>query len=61
MRDLNGDARAIACFRIAATGAAVGQINENLNPLAYDVVRFLALNVHNKANAASIALIGRVV
>ena len=61
VRNLNGQPRAVARLRIAAAGAAMGQVDEDLNPLQHDVVRFLPLDVDDKAHAASVALIWRVV
>jgi hypothetical protein len=43
--DLNQDAGAIAGAGIAAAGAAVGQVDENLDAFDDDVVRLLALDV----------------
>ena len=61
MRHLNGDARAVAGFRIAAARAPVRQIDQNLNALENDVVRFLAFDIGYKADPASIALVRRIV
>ena len=56
MRDLDGDAGAVAGFRIAAAGAAVRQVEEDLNPLQDDVVRLLAFDVHHEADTAGVVL-----
>ena len=61
VRNLNQHARAIAGFRIAAASAAVRQIDQNLNALENDVVRFLALDVGYEADAARVVLVGRIV
>ena len=61
VRDLDQDAGAVAGFRIAAAGAAVGQVDQNLNALDDDVVRFLALDVGDEADAAGIVFVARVV
>ena len=61
VRDLNQNAGAIAGLRIAAACAAMGQVEQNLYALHDDVVRFLALDVGDKANAAGIVLVARVV
>ena len=61
VRDLNQDAGAIAGFRIAAAGAAVRQVDQNLDALDDDVVRLLALDVGDEADAAGIVLLARVV
>ena len=47
--------------RIAAAGAAVRQVDQNLNALEDDVVRFLALEIRNEADSAGIVLVARVV
>jgi len=57
VRDLNQKARAIARFRVAAAGTAVGQINENLNSLLDYLVSFLAFDVCHKTDAAGIVLV----
>ena len=61
VRDLDQDAGAIARFRIAAAGAAMGQVDQDLDALYDDVVRFLALDVGHKADAAGVVLMARVV
>ena len=61
VRDLDQEAGAVAGFRIAAAGAAMRQVDQDLNALDDDVVRFLALDVGDKANAAGIVLVARVV
>jgi hypothetical protein len=59
--DLNQDAGAIAGTGIAAAGAPVGQVDQNLDALEDNVVRPLALEIGNEANAAGIVLLARVV
>src|SRR5262249_45573467 len=61
VRDLNQNACAVARFRVTAACAAVRQIDENLNALLDDVVRFLAFDVGDKPNSACIMLLARVV
>ena len=61
VRDLDQHTRAVAGFRIAAARAPVRQIDQNLNALENDVVRFLAFDIGYKADAASIALVRRIV
>jgi hypothetical protein len=39
----------------------MGQVDQDLNALAHDVMRFLTLDVDYEAYAAGIAFIGRVV
>ena len=59
--DLNQDAGAIAGAGIAAAGAPVRQVDQNLNAFQNDVVRLLALEVRNEADSAGIVLLARVV
>ena len=61
VRDLNQHAGAVAGFRIAATSAAVGQVDQNLNALDDDVVRFLAFDIGYEADTAGVAFLGRVI
>ena len=61
VRNLNQDARAVARLRIAAAGAAMRQVDQDLNALQDDVVRLLALDVGDKADAAGVVLVARVV
>ena len=61
VRNLNQNARAIAGLRIAAAGAAMRQIDQNLNALQDDVVRLPALDIGDKADAASVMLVLRAV
>ena len=61
VRDLNQDAGAVAGFRIAAACAAVRQVDEDLDALDDDVVRFLALDVGDETDTAGIVFIARVV
>ncbi len=61
VRNLDQHAGAIAGLRIAAAGAAVSQVDQNLNALDDNVVRLLALDVGDKADAAGIVLVARVV
>lgn len=61
VRDLNQNARAVARLRIAAAGPAVAKIDQNLQTLQNDVVRLLALNVDDKADATGVVLVLGVV
>ena len=61
VRNLDQDAGAIAGFRIAAAGAAMGQIQQDLNSLANDVVTLVAADAGDKPDAAGIVLVRRVV
>ncbi len=61
MRNLDENAGAVAGFRVAAAGAAVGQVDEDLDALDDDVVGFLAFDIGDKADTAGIMLVARVV
>jgi hypothetical protein len=61
VRRLNQDARAVTSVRLTAARAAVLQIDQDLQRLGDDVVRALALLVHDEADTAGIALGARVV
>ena len=58
---LNENARAVAGVGFAATGAAMFQIDQDVQRLAHDVVRALALHVHDEPDAAGVAFVPRVV
>ena len=59
--DLNQDARAVAGFRIASAGATMREIDEDLDAFCDNLVRWLPFNVDDKANAAGIFLVPRIV
>ena len=61
VRNLDQDAGAIARLRIAAAGAAMRQVDQDLNALQDDVVRFPPLDIGDKAHAAGIVLMLRVI
>ncbi len=61
VRDLDQHAGAVAGFRVAAACAAVRQVDQNLNALDDDVVRFLAFDIGNEADTAGVAFLSRVV
>jgi len=61
MRSLQQNARAVACVFLAATGAAVFQIEENSNRLVDDVVGLAAVQIDDKTNAAGIVFELRIV
>ena len=58
---LNQDARAVARVRLAATGAAMEQVDEHLQRLPHDRVRALPLDVHDEAHTAGVVLVAGVV
>jgi hypothetical protein len=61
MRDLNQHACAVARHRIAARGAAVGQIDQDLDALLNEVVRARAPEAGDESDAAGVAFQSRVV
>ncbi len=61
MRHLHQDSGAVASERIAATGAAVGEVFEHLEPLTNDRVALGAVHVDDKSHAAGIVLVGGIV
>ncbi len=54
-------AGAIACLRIAAAGAAVRKVDQDLDALLDDVMRLEALKVSHKADAAGVVFEARIV
>ncbi len=61
VRDLDQHSGAVAGFRIASASAAVGQVDQDLNALDDNVVRLLALDVGDEADAARIMLVAGIV
>ena len=61
VRDLDQNAGAVAGFRIAAAGAAVRQIDQDLDALANDLVRFVAIEIDDKTHAAGVVLVAGIV
>ena len=61
VRHLKQNSGAVPRARIATLRAAVREIFEDLQTLTDDVVRFLALDVDDKADPAGIFLVSRVV
>ena len=61
MRNLNQNAGAIARLRITACRSAMGEVDEDLETLADDVVALFALDACHQAHSARIVLIARVV
>ena len=61
MGHLREDAAAVAGQRIAAAGAAMGEIDENLKAASQHVMRALAVNIDDEADAAGVVLVGRIV
>ncbi len=61
VRDLDQQARAVAGFGIAAAGAAMRQVDQNLNAFFDNVVRFDTLDIGDKAHAAGVVFIAGMV
>ena len=61
VRDLDQNSRAIARFRIAAGRAAMGEIDQDLQALANNVVTLLAADARDQTHATGIVLIPRVI
>jgi hypothetical protein len=61
VRHLQQHAGAVAGVRFGAARAAVVEVRQNLQALLKNLVRFAALGIHDKADAAGIVLIRRVV
>ena len=61
VRDLNQDSSAVARFRIAAAGAAMSQVDQDLQSLDDDVVRLHALNIDHETDATGIVFVSRIV
>ena len=59
--DLDQAAGAVANQRIGTDRAAMVEVDQNLQALANDLVRFLALDIGDEAHAACIVLVARVV
>jgi len=61
IRDLDQETGTIALQRVGADGTTVIQIFQDQQTLLDDIVALLALDVGDKANAASVVLVGGVV
>src|SRR5215472_5408640 len=61
MRDLDQNARAVACFRIASARSAMRKIDQDFDTLADDLVRPFAIKVYNESHPAGIVFVLRVV
>ena len=61
LRHLQKDAGAVARERVAATGAAMREVFEHLEPLTDDLVALQPVQVDDKPHAAGVMLIGRIV
>ncbi len=61
MRHLQEDAGAVAGVVVAAAGAAVFEVLEDLDGLAEDVVRFAVLQIDDEADAAGIVFVRGII
>ena len=61
MRDLDENAGAVSRLRIAAAGATMCQVQQNLNALADDFVTLVAGDAGDKPDTAGVVLVRRVV
>ena len=61
VRNLDEEARAVAGLRVAAAGAAVGEVDEDLDAFEDDVVRPVSLDGGDETDTACIVFIPRVV
>ena len=61
MGNLRQNAGAVAGQRIAAAGAAMRQVDQDLQARADDLVALLAVHVDDEADAAGVVLVGRIV
>ena|SRR5438132_2614373 len=61
MRDLDQQSCPVAGFRITTAGATMRQVNQNLNALLNDLVALLTANAGDKADAASVVLVRRII
>ncbi len=60
MRDLDEDASTVARKRVGANGTTMLEIFKDLKRVADDLVRLATLHVDDEADAAGIALHGRI-
>ena len=61
VRNLNQHAGTVAGFGIAPAGAAVSQVDEDLNSLLDDLMALVSTNAGDEAHAAGIVLVRRVI
>ena len=61
VRNLNENARPVACKRIGANRASVLQVQQDLQGVLHDLVAFHALDIRDQAEAAGIVLVGRMI
>ncbi len=61
VRHLDHAAGAVADQRVGSDRAAMVEIDQDLQPAADDIVRFSALDVRDKADAAGVVLVARII
>jgi hypothetical protein len=61
MRDLNQNAGTVSGLRIAAAGATMRKVQQDLYSLADNLVTFVAVDAGYKSDAASIVLVRRII
>ncbi len=61
IRDLHENAGAVTHQRIGTNSTAVGQIFQNEEAIANDLVRLLALHMGDEADAAGIVFVARII
>ena len=61
VRDLDGDAGAVARLRVAAAGATVGQVDEDFDAFADDIVGLVTVQINDEPHPAGIVFIAGVV
>ncbi len=61
MRHLEQHARAVAGIGLGSARTTVIQIGQDLQALLQDLVRFSAFNIYDKADAASVVLVSRII
>ncbi len=61
MRNLEEDAGSVTGLGIASASSAMGQVEEHLDALAYDVMTFVAANIGDESDSAGIVFLRRMV
>src|SRR5438552_8284781 len=61
MWNLDQQSRPVAGFRITTAGATMRQVNQYLNALLNDLVALLTANAGDKADAACVVLVRRII
>jgi hypothetical protein len=61
MRDLQEDSGAVSHIRVRADGPPVGEVHQDFQSLADDLVGFLATDIYDEADSAGIMLVFGIV